>query len=60
MLELAAEPLQDRNTTEYYVTPDDLVEGIPAKLPNTYDQPFGNSSALPAYYCAKMARDARR
>jgi asparagine synthase (glutamine-hydrolysing) len=22
-----------------------------------YDQPFGNSSALPAYYCAKMARD---
>jgi asparagine synthase (glutamine-hydrolysing) len=22
-----------------------------------YDQPFGNSSVLPAYYCAKMARD---
>jgi asparagine synthase (glutamine-hydrolysing) len=23
----------------------------------SYDQPFGNSSALPAYYCAKMAKD---
>jgi asparagine synthase (glutamine-hydrolysing) len=22
-----------------------------------YDQPFGNSSALPAFYCAKMARE---
>jgi asparagine synthase (glutamine-hydrolysing) len=22
-----------------------------------YDQPFGNSSVLPAYYCAKMARE---
>ena len=22
-----------------------------------YDQPFGNSSALPAYYCARLARE---
>ena len=41
---------------EYYVTPDDLVQAIPMVAAH-YDQPFGNSSALPAYYCAKMARD---
>jgi asparagine synthase (glutamine-hydrolysing) len=41
---------------EYYVTPDDLVRGI-ADVAQSYDQPFGNSSALPAYYCAKVARD---
>lgn len=41
---------------EYYVTPDDLVRSI-AEVAGHYDQPFGNSSALPAYYCAKMARD---
>ncbi len=41
---------------EYYVTPDDLVRGIPAVAAH-YDQPFGNSSVLPAYYCAKMARE---
>jgi asparagine synthase (glutamine-hydrolysing) len=41
---------------EYYVTPDDLVRSIPM-VARHYDQPFGNSSALPAYYCAKVARD---
>jgi asparagine synthase (glutamine-hydrolysing) len=41
---------------EYYVTSDDLVHSIPAVAAH-YDQPFGNSSALPAYYCAKMARE---
>ena len=41
---------------EYYVTPDDLVCSITAVAAH-YDQPFGNSSALPAYYCAKMARE---
>jgi len=40
---------------EYYVTPDDLVAGIPLVAAH-YDQPFGNSSALPAYYCALKAR----
>ncbi len=40
---------------EYYVTPDDLVRSIP-EVAQHYDQPFGNSSALPAYYCARMAR----
>jgi asparagine synthase (glutamine-hydrolysing) len=41
---------------EYYVTPADLVHSIPDMAAH-FDQPFGNSSALPAYYCAKMARD---
>ena len=41
---------------EYYVTPDDLVRSIPS-VAQYYDQPFGNSSALPAYYCAKMAKE---
>ncbi|MGQ5523160.1 asparagine synthetase B family protein [Chitinimonas sp. PSY-7] len=40
---------------EYYVTPDDLVRSI-AEVAAHYDQPFGNSSALPAFYCAKMAK----
>ena len=39
----------------YYVTPDDLVQGIP-RVAAHFDQPFGNSSALPAYYCAHLAR----
>jgi asparagine synthase (glutamine-hydrolysing) len=40
---------------EYYVTPDDLVRSI-GKVAASYDQPFGNSSAVPAYYCAEHAR----
>ncbi len=39
---------------EYYITPDDLVASIP-EVARAYDQPFGNSSALPAYYCARLA-----
>lgn len=41
---------------EYYVTPEDLITAIPS-VAGHYDQPFGNSSAVPAYYCARMARD---
>lgn len=40
---------------EYYVTPADLVRSI-GKVASHYDQPFGNSSSLPAYYCAAMAK----
>ncbi len=42
---------------EYYVTPDDLLDGIP-KVAAHYDQPFGNSSAVPAWICARRAREA--
>jgi len=41
---------------EYYVTPDDVVDAIPL-IAAVHDQPFGNSSAVPTYYCAKLARD---
>jgi asparagine synthase (glutamine-hydrolysing) len=40
---------------EYYVTPQDVVEAIPI-IAQSYDEPFGNDSAVPAYFCAKMAR----
>jgi asparagine synthase (glutamine-hydrolysing) len=40
---------------EYYVTPDDVVAAIP-KIAAVFDQPFGNASAVPAFYCARMAR----
>ncbi len=51
---LAARHFQTQHH-EYYVTPDDLVRSI-GEVAAHFDQPFGNSSALPAYYCAKMAR----
>lgn len=41
---------------EYYVTPADVAATLP-KVAAHYDQPFGNSSALPAYHCARMARE---
>jgi asparagine synthase (glutamine-hydrolysing) len=41
---------------EYYVTPDDVVAAIP-QIAAVHDQPFGNASAVPTYYCAKLARD---
>jgi len=41
---------------EYYVTPHDVVEAVP-KIAAAYDQPFGNASAIPAYYCARAARE---
>jgi asparagine synthase (glutamine-hydrolysing) len=40
---------------EYYVTPDDVVAAIP-QIAQVYDQPFGNASAVPGFYCAKMAK----
>jgi len=41
---------------EYYVTPEDVVEMVP-KIAKFIDEPFGNSSALPAYFCARMAKE---
>lgn len=40
---------------EYYVTPQDVAAGVP-KLAVHFDEPFGNSSAVPAYFCALAAR----
>jgi asparagine synthase (glutamine-hydrolysing) len=41
---------------EYYVTADDIVEAMPL-IAAAYDEPFGNASAAPTYFCAKMARE---
>jgi asparagine synthase (glutamine-hydrolysing) len=40
---------------EYYVTPQDVVDAVP-KIATFYDQPFGNASAIPAFYCARLAQ----
>ena len=40
---------------EYYVTPEDVANAIP-QVAAVFDQPFGNASAVPAFYCARMAR----
>ena len=41
---------------EYYVTPENVVDALPL-VAASYDEPFGNSSALPAYFCAKVAAE---
>ncbi|HEY9867858.1 MAG TPA: asparagine synthase C-terminal domain-containing protein, partial [Candidatus Obscuribacterales bacterium] len=41
---------------EYYVTPQDVVDAIPL-IAQHYDEPFGNDSAVPTYYCARLARE---
>jgi len=41
---------------ELTVRPADALEAIP-KIAAIYDEPFGNSSAMPAYCCAKFARE---
>jgi asparagine synthase (glutamine-hydrolysing) len=40
---------------EYYVTPDDVLALAP-RLAGFCDQPFGNASAVPTYYCAQLAK----
>lgn len=41
--------------TEYVVTPVDVLDAIP-RIVAAYDEPFGNSSAIPTFYCAKRAK----
>lgn len=42
------------NLHEYYITPDDIIDSLPL-VAKTYDEPFGNSSAIPTYVCAKFS-----
>jgi len=42
---------------DYYVTPKDVLDLLFA-LPGIYDEPFGNSSVVPAYFCAKLAKES--
>ncbi len=44
---------------EYYVTPRDVAQAIPL-IAAAYDEPFGNASAIPTFFCAKLARDDGR
>ncbi|MDD5433084.1 MAG: asparagine synthase (glutamine-hydrolyzing) [Candidatus Pacebacteria bacterium] len=41
---------------EFYCTAKDALEIIP-KLPEIYDEPFGDSSAIPTYLVSKFARE---
>ncbi len=41
---------------EYHVTPDDILK-VMSDIARIYDEPYGNTSAIPAYYCAKLARE---
>lgn len=40
--------------TEYYVTPQDVIDILPS-IAASFEEPFGNSSVVPVYYCAKRA-----
>ena len=40
----------------YYVTREDVVNWVP-KIAAHYDEPFGNSSVLPTFMCAKLAAE---
>ncbi len=50
---IAAKRFSTRHSV-YYLTPGDVLDAIP-KIAAAYDEPFGNASAIPAYYCAKVA-----
>lgn len=40
----------------YYLTPKNVFDLVPL-IAQSFDEPYGNSSVIPAYYCAKLARD---
>lgn len=42
--------------TEYYVTEKDILDALPS-IVKAFDEPFGNSSVIPTYFCARIARE---
>ena len=42
---------------EYFVTPADVADLLP-RLAEVFDEPFGNSSVVPTYFCARMAAES--
>lgn len=42
---------------EYYVRPDEALSALDP-ISAAYDEPFGNSSAIPTFFCLKTARQA--
>ena len=57
-MEYAHAAVQRFGTTQhdYFVTPEDVLVLID-KLAAVYDEPFGNASVVPAYYCADLAAE---
>jgi asparagine synthase (glutamine-hydrolysing) len=53
---VAATHFKSRHT-EYSLTPDDVVDLAP-KLAQIYDEPMGNASVVPSFFCADQARQA--
>ena len=45
----------DSEHHEHLLTPAEVIDLLP-RIAETYDEPFGNSSAIPAFYCARMAK----
>jgi len=52
---IAARKFQAEHHT-YLVSPDDCFEALPLMV-RSFDEPFGNSSAIPTYFCAKVAAE---
>jgi asparagine synthase (glutamine-hydrolysing) len=44
---------------EHYLSPEEVANGMPL-VATHYDQPFGNSSAVAAFHCARVAREDGR
>ena len=42
---------------EYFVRPDEALDALNV-IGAAFDEPFGNSSAIPTFFCLKMARQA--
>jgi asparagine synthase (glutamine-hydrolysing) len=51
--ELAAKRFGAKHHT-YYVSPEDCFEALP-RMVRLFDEPFGNSSAIATYFCARLA-----
>lgn len=51
--DIAARKFQ-ANHFKYLVGPEDCFQALPGMI-RCYDEPFGNSSAIPTYFCARLA-----
>jgi asparagine synthase (glutamine-hydrolysing) len=47
----------DTRAHEHYVQPDEVADTL-VRVAHAYDEPFGNSSAVPTLLCARLARSA--
>lgn len=51
---VAAEAFQAKHH-EYFVSPEDVCDVIPILL-EAFDEPYANASAIPTFFCARLAR----